>query len=79
MEIDGMRLLAWRSAWRLDRNEDATRDTTLARTYCADQTMKIVDYGVQILGGHGYIREHPIELFFRNGRSFSTIEGLVMV
>lgn len=78
MEIDAMRLLAWRAAWRLDQGEDATRYATLAKTYCADQTMKITDYGVQILGGHGYIREHPVEMWFRNGRSFATIEGLAI-
>jgi acyl-CoA dehydrogenase len=76
IEIAAMRLMAWRAAWRLDRNEDGTRDATLAKMYCADQTMKVVDYGVQILGGHGYIREHPVELWFRNGRSFATIDGL---
>jgi acyl-CoA dehydrogenase len=79
MEIDGMRLLAWRAAWRLDKNQDATRDAALARNYTAEQTMKIVDYGIQILGGHGYIREHPQELYFRNGRAFSMLEGLAMV
>lgn len=78
MEVDGMRLLAWRAAWRLDRGEDATRDATLAKNYCAEQTMKVVDYGVQILGGHGYIREHPVEMWFRNGRGFSSIEGLAI-
>jgi alkylation response protein AidB-like acyl-CoA dehydrogenase len=76
MEIAGMRLLAWRAAWRLDRNEDATRDTTLAKMYCTEQTMKITDYGVQVLGGHGYIREHPVEMWFRNGRGFAILEGL---
>ncbi len=78
MEVDGMRMLAWRVAWRLDRNEDATREAALAKMYCAEQTMKIVDYGVQILGGHGYIREHPVEMWFRNGRGFSTLEGLAI-
>jgi alkylation response protein AidB-like acyl-CoA dehydrogenase len=78
MEVDGMQLLAWRAAWRLDRNEDATRDATLAKMYCADQTMKVVDYGVQILGGHGYIREHPVEMWFRNGRGFASLEGLAI-
>jgi acyl-CoA dehydrogenase len=76
MEIEGMRMLAWRAAWRLDRNEDATRDTSLAKMYCSEQTMKIVDYGVQILGGHGYVRDHPVEMWFRNGRAFSTLEGM---
>ena len=77
-EIDGMRLLAWRAAWRLDRDEDATRDATLTKMYCSEQTMKIVDYGVQILGGHGYIREHPVEMWFRNGRAFATLEGMAI-
>ncbi len=79
MEIDGMRVLTWRSAWRLDQNQDATRDASLAKSYCADQSMKVADYGVQILGGHGYIREHPVELWFRNARSFSSLEGLALV
>lgn len=78
MEIEGMRMLAWRAAWELDRNENATRSGTLAKMYCAEQTMKVVDYGVQVLGGHGYIREHPVEMFFRNGRAFSTLEGLAI-
>ncbi|MEX2016458.1 MAG: acyl-CoA dehydrogenase family protein [Candidatus Hydrogenedentales bacterium] len=79
MEIDAMRLMAWRTAWRLDRKEDATRDATLARNYCAQNVMAITDYGVQILGGHGYIREHPVELWFRNGRGFANLEGLALV
>lgn len=78
METDGMRALNWKAAWKADRGEDCTKEAYLSRTYCADQTMKITDYGVQILGGHGYIREHPIELWFRNGRGFAAIEGLAM-
>jgi len=78
IEIDAMRLMAWRAAWRLDKNMDATREATLAKIYCAEQTMKVVDYGVQILGGHGYIREHPVEMWFRNGRAFAALEGLAI-
>lgn len=78
-EVEGMRLLAWRTAWRLDQNEDATRDAALAKMYCGEQTMTTVDYGVQILGGHGYVREHPVEMWFRNGRGFSSMEGLAIV
>ncbi|MCJ7833685.1 MAG: acyl-CoA dehydrogenase family protein [Deltaproteobacteria bacterium] len=78
IEVAGMRLMVWRTAWRLDRNEDATRDAGLTKMYCADKTMLITDYGVQVLGGHGYIREHPVELWFRNGRGFDTMEGLAI-
>lgn len=75
IEVAGMRLLAWRTAWRLDGNEDATREAGLAKMYCAEKTMLVTDYGVQVLGGHGYIREHPVELYFRNGRAFAMMEG----
>ncbi len=78
IEVAGMRLLVWRTAWRLDRHEDATRDAGLAKMYCADKTMLVTDYGVQVLGGHGYIRDHPVELYFRNGRGFDTMEGLAI-
>ena len=78
MEVDAMRLLVWKAAWHLDRNEDTVRAATLARNYCSDQSMKIVDYGVQVLGGHGYIREHPVEMWFRNGRAFALLEGLAI-
>jgi acyl-CoA dehydrogenase len=78
IEVAGMRLLVWRTAWRLDRHEDATRDAGLAKMYCAEKTMLVTDYGVQVLGGHGYIREHPVELWFRNGRGFDILEGLAI-
>ncbi|MDD5760432.1 MAG: acyl-CoA dehydrogenase family protein, partial [Desulfobulbaceae bacterium] len=78
MEVAGMRLMVWRTAWLLDHNEDATREASLTKMYCADKTMLITDYGVQILGGHGYIREYPVELWFRNGRGFDTMEGIAL-
>jgi alkylation response protein AidB-like acyl-CoA dehydrogenase len=41
--------------------------------------MKVTDRAVQILGGHGYVRDHPVELWMRNGRGASTLTGLSMV
>jgi alkylation response protein AidB-like acyl-CoA dehydrogenase len=79
LEIDATRLLAWEAAWKMDRGEDATREAYLAKNYAANMVLKVTDNAVQILGGHGYIREHPVELWLRNGRGFATFEGLVMV
>ena len=70
MEVDAMRLLTWEAAWKLDRHEDATREAHLAKRYAADMTLKITDNALQVLGGHGYIRDHLVELFLRNARSF---------
>jgi alkylation response protein AidB-like acyl-CoA dehydrogenase len=40
--------------------------------------LEVTDGAVQVLGGHGYIREHPVELWLRNGRGFAAWDGLVM-
>ena len=57
LEIDATRLLAWEAAWKLDRGEDATRESYLAKNYAANMCLKVTDNAVQVLGGHGYIEE----------------------
>jgi alkylation response protein AidB-like acyl-CoA dehydrogenase len=78
MEVDAMRLLVWEAAWKLDRHEDATREAYLAKRYASDMALRITDNAVQVLGGHGYIRDHLVELFLRNARGFATLEGLAI-
>ena len=79
-EIEAMRLLTWEAAWKLDtQKEDAIIEAYLAFTGAADMAMMVTDRGVQILGGHGYIREHPVEMFLRNGRGFAMLVGLAIV
>lgn len=79
IEIDATRLLTWEAAWKMDRGADATREASLAKNYAANMVLKVADNAVQILGGHGYIREHPVEMWLRNGRGFAAFEGLVML
>jgi alkylation response protein AidB-like acyl-CoA dehydrogenase len=79
IEVDAMRWLVWQAASRLERGLDATREAQLARTYCARQAMKIADDGVQVLGGHGFIREHPVELWYRNARTLGVLDGAALV
>ncbi|MBL8097760.1 MAG: acyl-CoA dehydrogenase family protein [Anaerolineales bacterium] len=79
-EIEAMRLLTWEAAWKLDNNkEDVCVSAYLAHTGAADMTMMVTDRGVQIYGGHGYIRENPVELLMRNGRGFAMLLGLAIV
>jgi alkylation response protein AidB-like acyl-CoA dehydrogenase len=79
IEIDAMRLLAWEAAWRLDRGLAATRECYLAKQYAADAVLKIADNAVQVLGGHGYIRDHLVELCLRDARCFGALDGLAIV
>jgi len=78
IEIDATRLLTWEAAWKIDRGENATREACLARNYAANMVLKVTDNALQVLGGHGYIRDHLVELFLRNGRGFATFEGLAV-
>ena len=79
IEVDAMRWLTWQAASKLERGLDATREAQLARLYCGRQAMKIADDGVQVLGGHGFIREHPVELWYRNARILSVLDGAALV
>lgn len=79
-EIEAMRLLTWEAAWKLDQGkEDAYTEAYLASTGAGDMAMTVTDRAVQILGGHGYIREHPVEMWMRNGRGFATFTGLAII
>ena len=79
IEVDATRLLAWEAGWRIDRGMECTNDAYLAKRYAQEAVLMVTDRAVQILGGHGYIREHPVEMWLRNGRGFAMIEGLLTV
>jgi alkylation response protein AidB-like acyl-CoA dehydrogenase len=79
-DIEAIRLLTWEAAWMLDTGkEEAGRMAYLAASGAADMAMMVTDRAVQILGGHGYIREHPVELWMCNGRGIAMLNGLGMV
>jgi alkylation response protein AidB-like acyl-CoA dehydrogenase len=79
-EIEAIRLLTWEAAWLLDQGSEEAADVAyLAINGAMDMAMMVSDRGVQILGGHGYIREHPVELWMRNGRGIAFLTGMAMV
>jgi alkylation response protein AidB-like acyl-CoA dehydrogenase len=79
-EIEAIRLLTWEAAWMVDnKKEGASKQAYLAHVGAMDMAMMVTDRAVQILGGHGYIREHPVELWMRNGRGFAMLTGLGMI
>jgi alkylation response protein AidB-like acyl-CoA dehydrogenase len=79
IEIDAVRLLLWEAAWKFDQGEPVRRESYLTKRYAADMVLKVTDNAVQVLGGHGYIRDYPVELWLRNARGFATFEGLAIV
>lgn len=79
IDIDAARLMNWEAAWKLDRGEDATQPAALAKMQAEATALRATDGAVQILGGHGYIRDHPVEMWLRNARASAAIAGLAVV
>ncbi len=79
-EIEAIRMLTWEAAWKFDAGkDDADVAAYFAVTGAMDMAMMVTDRAVQILGGHGYIRDHPVEMWMREGRGFAMFTGLMMV
>jgi alkylation response protein AidB-like acyl-CoA dehydrogenase len=78
IEIEATRLMVWEAAYKFDAGEDAAKSAQLAKQYADKMVLEVTDGAVQVLGGHGYIREHPVELWLRNGRGFVTMDGAVV-
>ncbi len=78
IEIEATRLMVWEAAYRYDTQQDATQAALLAKRYADKMVLDVTDSAVQILGGHGYVRDHPVELWLRNGRGFVAWDGLLL-
>jgi alkylation response protein AidB-like acyl-CoA dehydrogenase len=78
-EIEAARMLVWEAAWCLDHGKEATQEAYSAMNFTADTALMVADRAVQILGGYGYVRDHPVELWLRNARGFGIMEGISIV
>lgn len=79
IELDGMRLATYRAASRVDQGLSFAREVTLARRLCHERGMAIGSDGVQLLGGHGYVKEHPVERWYRDLRAAGMLEGALVI
>jgi alkylation response protein AidB-like acyl-CoA dehydrogenase len=79
IELEGMRLATLRAASRADQGKSFAREAALARRLCADKGAKIGSDGVGLLGGHGYVKEYPVERWYRDLRAAGVMEGALLV
>jgi alkylation response protein AidB-like acyl-CoA dehydrogenase len=79
IELDGLRLITWRGAARAEQGLPFTREAALAKRLGADKGMQIGLDGVQLLGGHGFTKEHPVERWYRDLRAIGVAEGVVVI
>jgi acyl-CoA dehydrogenase len=78
IELEATRLLCWEAAYRFDQRQDATRAAARAKLYAERMVLEVTDGAVQVLGGHGYVKDHPVEMWLRNGRGFAVLDGQVL-
>jgi acyl-CoA dehydrogenase len=74
-EIDAARLMVYRSAWMLDNNMKASKESAMAKVMATDIAMKVTVEAVQIMGGYGYMKEYPVEKMMRDAKLFQIYEG----
>ena len=75
-EIDAARLLVWRAAWmgRTERPFEAG-EGSMSKLKAGEVAVKVTEQAVQILGGAGYVRDHPVERWYRDAKIYTIFEG----
>ena len=83
-DIDASRLLIYRAAWMLDHGKRVTRESAMAKLFASEAAVRIANEAVQIHGGYGFIKDYPVEKFYRDvklctiGEGTSEIQRLVI-
>jgi alkylation response protein AidB-like acyl-CoA dehydrogenase len=84
VDIDAARLLNYRAAWMLDHGKRVTRESAMAKLFASEAAVRIANEAVQIHGGYGFIKDYPVEKFYRDvklctiGEGTSEIQRLVI-
>src|SRR5215467_524481 len=76
MEIDAARLLVWRAAWMARNNKPFTAgEGSMSKLKAGEVAVAVAEKAVQILGGAGYVRDHPVERWYRDAKIYTIFEG----
>ncbi len=84
VDLDAARLLNYRAAWMLDQGRRVTRESSMAKLFASEAAVRIANEAVQIHGGYGFIKDYPVEKFYRDvklctiGEGTSEIQRLVI-
>jgi alkylation response protein AidB-like acyl-CoA dehydrogenase len=84
VDLDAARLLNYRAASMLDRGMRVTRESAMAKLFASEAAVRIANEAVQIHGGYGFIKDYPVEKFYRDvklctiGEGTSEIQRLVI-
>jgi len=75
MEVEHARAFLYRACWLKDTGRPFAREAAMAKLYCSEAAGRVVDAGVQIMGGYGLMQEYGMERFYRDQRLLEIGEG----
>jgi alkylation response protein AidB-like acyl-CoA dehydrogenase len=73
--LEGSRLLLWEASWRVDAGRAASEACATAFLEAAEQAMFVTPNALQILGGHGFMQDYPLEKWMREARALGLLHG----
>jgi alkylation response protein AidB-like acyl-CoA dehydrogenase len=74
--IDASRLLIWRASWMGRSGKEFTSgEGSMSKLYAGETAVHVTEEAIQIMGGYGYIRDHPVERWHRDSKIFTIFEG----
>ncbi len=74
-QIDAARLLTCQAAYRQDKGLPFIKESSMAKLFASEAAMFVTTKAIQIHGGYGYIKEYPLERYFRDARILEIYEG----
>ena len=74
-KIDAAALLIYRAAWLKDRGENTTKVSAMAKLFASEIGVEVADKALQIFGGYGYVKDFPVEKFYRDMKLCTIGEG----
>lgn len=78
-DIEAARLLVWKAAWLADRGIRNSKEAAMAKAFAADVAMQVTTNAVQIYGGMGYTKWHPVEKLMRDAKVIQIYEGTAQI
>ena len=74
--VDAARLLVWRAAWMGRTGQQfAAAEGSMSKLFASETAVRVTEQAVQVLGGAGYVKDHPVERWFRDAKIFTIFEG----
>jgi len=74
-QVDAARLLVWRAATLKDHGQPYGTASSMAKLFASEMAMKVTTDAIQVHGGYGYVKEYPVERFFRDAKITQIYEG----